>query len=40
VWAFGKNYIGARCNRGRKLVYEDFFSALKELKRNSRVTTA
>ena len=40
VWAFGKNYIGARCNRGKKLVFEDFFSALKEMKRTSKAAAA
>jgi hypothetical protein len=40
VWAFGKNYIGARRNKGKKLVFEDLFTALKEMKRNSKAAAA
>lgn len=40
VWAFGKNYIGARCNRGKKIVFVDVFSALKEMKRGSKIAAA
>lgn len=40
VWAFGKNYIGARRNKGKKLCFEDLFTALKEMKRNTRAAAA
>ena len=34
VWAFGKNYIGARRNKGTKLVFEDLFKAKFETEKN------
>jgi hypothetical protein len=40
VWAFGKNYIGARRNKGKKLCFEELFTALKEMKRSSKAAAA